>query len=62
MSQIIITVIYDTEACDVGINAITLGPDKTVSVKDLLMALHMAEGQYLEALQVEEKQADATDD
>ena len=54
MNQLIITVIYDPGSGEVGVNVIKLGANKAVNLKELLLALHAAEGQYIEALKVEE--------
>jgi len=52
MNQLIVTIVYDSESGEVGISVNKLGADKNINLKDLLMALHAAEGQYLAALQV----------
>jgi len=62
MNQIIITVIYDPDTREVGVNVTKLGEDKSVNLKDVLTALHTAQGQYLGALQIEETQADEAKD
>lgn len=62
MSQIIITIVFDTEVRDAKVNVITLGPDKSVSVKDLLMALNIVQGQYIAALGIEPERAQQEED
>lgn len=57
--QIIITIIYEPSSGDVGVSVTKLGVDKNVNLKDVLMALHAAEGQYLGQLQVSELPDDA---
>ena len=52
MNQLIITIVYDPSSKEVGITVAKLGEDKSVNVKNLLMALHIVEGQYIEALQI----------
>ncbi len=52
MNQLIITIVYDPTTSEAGVTVAKLGEDKSVNLKDLLMALHIAEGQYIEALQV----------
>ena len=52
MNQLIITIVYDPSNKETGITVAKLGEDKSVNLKDLLMALHIAEGQYIEALQI----------
>ncbi len=52
MNQLIITIVYDPGSKEAGITVAKLGEDKSVNLKNLLMALHIAAGQYIEALQI----------
>jgi len=50
-SSIIITIVYEPSSGEVGLSVTKLGDDTNVNLKDLLLALHAAEGQYIQALQ-----------
>jgi len=58
-SSIIITIVYEPSSGEVGLSVTKLGDDTNVNLKDLLLALHAAEGQYIQALQEPPKPAEA---
>lgn len=52
MNQIIITIVYDPETQEVQSSVNKLGADKSISLRDLLLALNAVEGQYIQAIQI----------
>jgi hypothetical protein len=61
MNQLIITVVYDPDSGEARVSVIKLGDNKAVNLKELLLALHAAEGQYIEALEAPRPSDQAAD-